>query len=44
MAQMVNLQDLLQHEVDDLLSAEEQIIDALPKMIEKATQPQLKKA
>jgi len=41
---MVNLQDLLQHEVDDLLSAEEQIIDALPKMIEKATQPQLKKA
>jgi ferritin-like metal-binding protein YciE len=44
MAQMVNLQDLLQHEVDDLLSAEEQIIDALPKMIEKASQPQLKKA
>lgn len=44
MAQMVNLKDLLQHEVDDLLSAEEQIIDALPKMIEKATQPQLKKA
>jgi ferritin-like metal-binding protein YciE len=44
MAQMVNLQDLLKHEVDDLLSAEEQIIDALPKMVEKATQPQLKKA
>jgi ferritin-like metal-binding protein YciE len=44
MAQMINLQDLLQHEVDDLLSAEEQIIDALPKMIEKATLPQLKKA
>jgi len=44
MAQMVNLQDLLKHEVDDLLSAEEQIIEALPKMIEKATQPQLKKA
>jgi len=41
---MVNLQDLLKHEVDDLLSAEEQIIEALPKMIEKATQPQLKKA
>ena len=44
MAQMVNLQDLLKHEIDDLLSAEEQIIDALPKMIEKATEPQLKKA
>jgi ferritin-like metal-binding protein YciE len=44
MAQMVNLQDLLKHEVEDLLSAEEQIIDALPKMIEKATLPQLKKA
>ena len=41
---MVNLQDLLKHEVDDLLSAEEQIIEALPKMIEKATQPQLKQA
>ena len=41
---MVNLQDLLKHEVDDLLSAEEQIIEALPKMIEKATQPQPKKA
>ena len=41
---MVNLQDLLKHEVEDLLSAEEQIIEALPKMIEKASQPQLKKA
>jgi len=44
MAQMLNLNDLLKHEVDDLLSAEEQIIEALPKMIEKATEPQLKKA
>lgn len=44
MAQMVNLMDLLQHEIDDLYSAEEQIIDALPKMVEKATEPQLKKA
>ena len=44
MAQMVNLRDLLQHEIDDLYSAEEQIIDALPKMVEKATEPQLKKA
>jgi ferritin-like metal-binding protein YciE len=44
MAQMLNLNDLLKHEVDDLLSAEEQIIEALPKMVEKATEPQLKKA
>lgn len=44
MAQMVNLQDLLKHEIDDLLSAEEQIIDALPKMIDKASEPLLKKA
>ena len=44
MAQMVNLQDLLKHEIDDLFSAEEQIIEALPKMVEKATEPQLKKA
>ena len=44
MAQMLNLKDLLKHEVDDLLSAEEQIIEALPTMIEKATEPQLKKA
>src|SRR5687768_2421582 len=44
MAQMVNLRDLLQHEIDDLYSAEEQIIDALPKMVEKATDAQLKKA
>ena len=44
MAQMVNLRDLLQHEIDDLYSAEEQIIDALPKMVEKATDSQLKRA
>ncbi|HUQ66833.1 MAG TPA: ferritin-like domain-containing protein [Flavitalea sp.] len=44
MAQMVNLQDLLQHEIEDLYSAEEQIIEALPKMVEKASEPQLKKA
>jgi len=42
MAQMVNLRDLLQHEIDDLYSAEEQIIDALPKMVETATDAKLK--
>lgn len=41
--ELVNLKDLLQHEIEDLYSAEEQIIEALPKMVEKAFSPQLKK-
>ena len=44
MAQMIDLKDLLKHEILDLYSAEEQIIDALPKMIEKAANAELKKA
>lgn len=44
MATLLSLRDLLQHEIDDLYSAEEQIIAALPKMIEKATDRELKKA
>src|ERR1041385_8995651 len=44
MEDMINLSDLLKHEILDLYSAEEQIIDALPDMIEKATNPQLKQA
>ena len=44
MGQLINLKDLLQHEIDDLYSAEEQIIDALPKMVEKASAAPLKKA
>jgi ferritin-like metal-binding protein YciE len=44
MEPLVNLRDLLQHEIDDLYSAEEQIIEALPKMAEKATNSELKKA
>lgn len=44
MEQMINLRDLLIHEVQDLYSAEEQIIEALPTMIEKANNAQLKKA
>lgn len=43
MEKMINLKDLLVHEVQDLYSAEEQIIAALPKMIEKANNTQLKK-
>src|ERR1043166_1451224 len=44
MENMNQLRDLLKHEIKDLYSAEEQIIDALPKMIEKANNKNLKKA
>lgn len=44
MEQMLNLRHLLQHEVEDLSSAEDQIIEALPQMIEMASSPELKKA
>jgi ferritin-like metal-binding protein YciE len=44
MEEMLNLRDLLQHEIDDLYSAEEQIIEALPKMAEAASNPALKRA
>src|SRR5436190_17511038 len=44
MEDMINLSDLLKHELLDLYSAEEQIIEALPGMIEKATNRQLKNA
>ena len=38
------LRELLIHECQDLYDAEEQIIEALPKMIEKAQAPELKSA
>ena len=41
---MNDLKDLLKHEVQDLYSAEEQIITALPEMVEKAKNPDLKKS
>jgi len=44
MENMNQLRDLLKHEIKDLYSAEEQIIEALPKMIEKANNKNLKKA
>jgi ferritin-like metal-binding protein YciE len=44
MENMNQLRDLLKHEIKDLYSAEEQIIEALPKMIEKANNTELKKA
>jgi ferritin-like metal-binding protein YciE len=39
-----NLNDLFIEELRDLYSAENQIIEALPKMAEKAANPKLKKA
>lgn len=44
MEKMKDLRDLLTHEIQDLYSAEEQIIAALPAMIEKAGNPQLREA
>ncbi len=44
MDRMLDLRDLLQHEIEDLYSAEEQIIEALPKMVEKASNPGLRQA
>lgn len=44
MEQLLNLRHLLQHEIDDLYSAEEQIIDALPLMAKNAESAELKKA
>jgi ferritin-like metal-binding protein YciE len=42
MEKMNDLRDLLKHEIQDLYSVEEQIIEALPKMIEKANNTTLK--
>lgn len=39
-----NLQDLYIHQLRDLYSAETQLIDALPKMAEKASSPDLQQA
>jgi ferritin-like metal-binding protein YciE len=44
MEKITDLQELLKHELKDLYSAEVQLIDALPKMAEKASNPELKKA
>lgn len=41
---MTSLQDLFLHELRDLYSAEQQIIEALPKMIEASTSAELKEA
>ena len=43
-AKLKNLTDLLEHELQDLYSAENQIAEALPKMAKAATNSKLKKA
>ncbi|CAN5202109.1 hypothetical protein BH09BAC2_BH09BAC2_19740 [soil metagenome] len=43
MEKMNDLRDLLRHEIMDLYSVEEQIIEALPQMIQKAGNANLKK-
>ncbi len=44
MDKIIDLNDLLKHEILDLYSAEEQIIEGLPSMIENAGKPELKEA
>ncbi|HEY0750690.1 MAG TPA: ferritin-like domain-containing protein [Chitinophagaceae bacterium] len=44
MEKMNDLRDLLKHEIADLHSAEEQIINAMPSMIENASDPNLKQS
>lgn len=44
MDKIIDLKDLLKHEILDLYSTEEQIINGLPKMIEKAKDLELKEA
>lgn len=44
MAQIDDLRALLQHELEDLYSAETQLIEALPKMAEQSSDSKLKKA
>lgn len=39
-----NLNELFEHELEDLLSAEQQLVEALPKMVEAANSPALKTA
>lgn len=45
MTQTLNsLEDVLQEQIEDLLSAERQLVQALPKVAEAASSPELKKA
>ena len=41
---MKTLKDLFEHQLKDLYSAESQLVEALPKMVENASDPKLKQA
>jgi len=41
---MKNLEQLFVHQLKDLFSAEKQLLEALPKMVQNASDSQLKKA
>jgi ferritin-like metal-binding protein YciE len=44
MSKLKSLEDLFEHQLKDLYSAEKQLLEALPKMAETAADPGLKKA
>jgi ferritin-like metal-binding protein YciE len=44
MAALKSLEDAFVHELQDLLSAEQQLVKALPKMAKKASTPELREA
>ena len=44
MEKIQSLEDLLLHELKDIYHAEQQLVDALPDVIEKASSPELKTA
>lgn len=44
MASLKSLEDAFVHELQDILSAEQQILKALPKMAKKASSPELQQA
>lgn len=44
MSKIKNFEELLHHQIADLISAEEQLVEALPEMAKAATDKELKKA
>lgn len=44
MSKIKNFEELMHHQIADLVSAEEQLIEALPEMVKAAADKQLKKA
>jgi ferritin-like metal-binding protein YciE len=44
MAKLKNLEDLFEHALKDLYSAEKQAIEAMPQLVQKASDPKLKQA